>query len=557
MAKKQIPNYKSIDYSKVSVQSFLSRINKFPTYQFDEGNDNLLSEYHQLLETTKELFRFFWSSLEPSLPQTFPIAPLDEPERSDFYLQLLVDQGDDSFGEEIGVGKYGTREVLEADIGSIYDSIKWCFVYEPRKAVQIVERITTFLGDTGRRNEQVNLCLRALRVTEHEGMLISQIGLSARLGWSSIVTGAYSTAEQYLNKAKTIIENIEPNYLVDPKQTDYIYKRYIQVLRDLGHLYALQHKYEQSFQLIQQSKDKAGPLKEDLPNLQASLFQAWTYCIKGEAENNLPSYSIAQDILAGITGKLENHPRQLVLALRLQGDIAIAQKLQHEAEQYLSKATQIISNYRKAEEYIGLTLSWGNYYRSLDKNLIIAHKHYQLAQDLAMMWGMEKDAEHASRLIIVTASQFSTINLESLDTSDILTGSLNATSATNDENMVQPETSKSEQYTSVSKDNTDEFVGIKDSIVNDWTNLSPEEHTDFLKESTEETIQVGGTEYPKWVVEQAKAVIEKHGGSLLSTIQSVVMFTEAKKKGTPADPKQPGRAITANISRIGSSKGRK
>ncbi len=55
-------------------------------------------------------------------------------------------------------------------------------------------------------------------------------------------------------------------------------------------------------------------------------------------------------------------------------------------------------------------------------------------------------------------------------------------------------------------------------------------------------------DYPQWAVDKAKEIIEKEGGKLESTVKSVFMFYEAKKKATTVDPNEPGRAVTGYIS---------
>lgn len=325
--------------------------------------------------------------------------PQEPEEKAEKCLQLVIEAGDSGFGEEIGKGRPWNREKLEANLTNIYSALEWCFRHEPAKAVTIVERITTFLGDTGRKYEQIDYCKRAIDVARNQHMRLSTIGLLARLGWNYIVNGRYGVAQRYLTEAKQLIEA----YDFVGGEADGVYLRHIQVLRDLGHLYARQGLYSHSLELIKASGFMAQKLNDKLPRLQAELFYAWTLCLRAENTEAPESYIEAKPILEQNLDSLDKFPRQLTLALRLLGEIAFAERRFEDAFGYLTQASKNCEQrYFKAPEFIALAITWGHYYRRVIGDLQRSVEYYRIARDFALGWEMEQEASRAHRFLTET-----------------------------------------------------------------------------------------------------------------------------------------------------------
>lgn len=85
--------------------------------------------------------------------------------------------------------------------------------------------------------------------------------------------------------------------------------------------------------------------------------------------------------------------------------------------------------------------------------------------------------------------------------------------------------------------------------------------------ASQETILVGGKEYPKWAVEEARYLIKKTGRddaekTLVRMLRSVLIVTEKLENAVLADPEEPGHAVSAQVailphSIFGSKDGRK
>ncbi|MBK8033801.1 MAG: hypothetical protein IPK17_30745 [Chloroflexi bacterium] len=324
---------------------------------------------------------------------------------------MVVRAGDAGYGEESGKGRPQSREKLEANLTNIYAALEWSFIHQPVTAVRIVERITTFLGDTGRKFEQIDFCERALAHARKQNMRVSIIGLLARLGWNYTVNGDYSIAEKHLSEAKRLIES---HTFVGEIASD-VYLRHIQVLRDLGHLYARQGFYSQSLELIHSSGSMAQKLYDALPKLQAEVFHAWTLCLQGQNTAELEPLILAKVILERNLVALKDHPRQLSLALRLLGEIAFAERRYENAFEYLAQASSICEQrYFKAPEYIALMITWGDYHKQAKGDLERAVVCYRIAREYALRWDMVQEARRAQRLLTATFadSSFPTIHAQ-------------------------------------------------------------------------------------------------------------------------------------------------
>ena len=357
----------------------------------------------------REIYRLAYPIIAKSEPIHVDISkhtveiPTEPLARSAYYLDFVERFGDRSFGGEVGEGEPGSKEQLEEHIENILETVVWCFSNLPKRAVLIIEWITTFLGDGGRTEELIYYSERALAIAREEQMPVSQLGFLATLGWNYLVQGNHLAARTNLIQGKKLAEELATSE--NKEQVKIIHKRHVQVLRDLGHQKARDKEYAESLQLIRQSEEKAKLLGDRLPILQAKLFRGWTYCLRGEYEVDIKSYERAKEILKPIERELENYPRQLTLALRLLGEVAIAQKEWEEGRTYLEKAQRNAKNrYFKAHELIAIEMSLGRYY-SAQENYDIALEWYGTANLHAGIWSLKADAEKAKAYILELGSE--------------------------------------------------------------------------------------------------------------------------------------------------------
>lgn len=350
--------------------------------------------------------------------QTLPIAQM---ERNEVYFALIKELSDEGFGGEIK-----DRYKFEYHLKGIQETLEWCFANDKRKAVEIVEGISSYLGDTGRLTDQLAYSLRAIQIAVAERMVISEIGLYTRLGWVYILKGELARAASYLLKAK---HGIEEQWKKGGKtrrltETELLLldRRYVQVLRDLSHALAKQGRFNESQALIDKSEKHAVALGEELPQLQARLFRAWIYCLEAEKlrgdNGTIHQYFQAEVILSDLQATLEKHPRQLALAYRLQAEAAIARNSLDEAEQYLISASDVaLERYFKAQEQVTLSFAWGKFFVAA-KDKLAAIELYQVSAHLAKILKMKWDKDRADREIKRIKLQLGMIKL--LEKRDLL-----------------------------------------------------------------------------------------------------------------------------------------
>ncbi len=66
--------------------------------------------------------------------------------------------------------------------------------------------------------------------------------------------------------------------------------------------------------------------------------------------------------------------------------------------------------------------------------------------------------------------------------------------------------------------------------------------------ASQETVSVGGKEYPKWAVEKAKRLLKRAGhDDLEGMLQSVLIVRDRLENAVPADPDEPGYAVPTGV----------
>ena len=294
---------------------------------------------------------------------------------SDHFRQYVEQYGDDDLGE--GVSQE-SREKLRNEINNIRLAIEWSFEHKPTKAVRLVERITTFLLDEGHCSERLTLCERALEVATTPR---SQAGLLTRLGWSYLLKGEYKQAQRTNHVGLRIA------------QQHGITGRSVQLLRDLGHCCSLQGQYVQASQYHTQSLSLAKEIKQDIGILEATRFQSKNAYRRGQHEK------AKQYLLELLPLYHKSHPRQLVSALRVLGNIAISKGSLNEARNRLQEAEEHIqSSYYEAEEEALVYRSWGDLEKAAG-NPTAARSFYQNALHLATRLGIRPEIEQLEQRI--------------------------------------------------------------------------------------------------------------------------------------------------------------
>lgn len=279
---------------------------------------------------------------------------------SHFFLMYVEQCGDDDLGGEIGDGRPGNRQRLEAEIANLFLAIDWSFTWRPAGAVRMVERITTFLLDSGYWRERVELCTRALAVAVEQGNVESQAGLLARLGWSYLVQGDLLQAREALECARIIAQdrNLLP--------------RLSQIFRDTSMLYARLGEYSEAEQWCAAALEISQRIDDRLGVLEARFFSGRTAYFQG-------AYTEAKSALLAVLpeGRAE-YPRQGIAMLRFLANIAIAEREPALARTYLDEAFGMLTSYPEEHEVAQLCQSRGMLERELG-NLTAARNAHKEA----------------------------------------------------------------------------------------------------------------------------------------------------------------------------------